>query len=120
MIPNLPNVLLLAYLGDAAFEVLVRERVIASAKNSAEANALALQFVTAKCQSEAAKRAIDFFTEDEREVFTLGKNAKSNYTPRHIDVYSYRLATGLEAVFGYHVWEDDEKRNKELFSMIFP
>lgn len=111
--------LLLAYLGDAVMEVLVRRYVIGLKTSSADCNSLALEFVTAKSQSEAIKGKTDLLTEEERGIFTRGKNAKSNSGPRNIDPYSYRLATGLEAVFGYNELKGDRKRNEELFELLF-
>lgn len=111
--------LLMAYLGDAVMEVLVRKHVLTIGKTSAECNALALSFVTAEKQSEAIKKGIELLTEEEKGIFTRGKNAKANSAPRNIDVYSYRLATGLEAVFGYNELLGKEKRNEELFRLLF-
>jgi ribonuclease-3 family protein len=111
--------LLLAYLGDAVMEVLVRKHVITKESTSAKCNALALNFVTAKSQSEAIKKNLDLLTEEEKNIFTRGKNAKSNSAPRNIDLYSYRLATGLEAVFGYNELSEKRERNEELFKALF-
>lgn len=111
--------LLLAYLGDAVMEVFVRKYVITKETTSAACNTLALSFVTAKAQSEAVKGKLDIFTPEEKDVFTRGKNAKSNSAPRNIDVYSYRLATGLEAVFGYNEQKGDRERNEFLFQTLF-
>ena len=111
--------LLLAYLGDAVMEVLVRKHVITKASSSAACNTLALSFVTAKAQSEAIKDKLELLTEEERNIFTRGKNAKSNSAPRNIDLYSYRLATGLEAVFGFNELKGERERNEILFSQLF-
>ena len=100
-------------------EVLVRRYVIGQKTNAADCNELALQFVTAKRQSEAIKGKIDLLTEEEKAIFTRGKNAKSNSGPRNIDPYSYRLATGLEAVFGYNELKGERDRNEKLFRMLF-
>jgi len=111
--------LLLAYLGDAVMEVLVRKHVLSQGKNSAECNKLALNFVTAKKQSNAIKAGMDHLTEEEKALFTRAKNAKAPSNPRNTDLYSYRLATGLEAVFGYNALKGEEKRNEELFEKLF-
>lgn len=110
--------LLLAYLGDAVMEVLVRKNLIGICKTSAECNQKALEFVTATAQSEAIKGNLHLLTEEEQDVFRRGKNAKST-APRNIDVYSYRLATGLEAVFGFNALSGREERNEELFKLLF-
>ncbi len=111
--------LLLAYLGDAVMEVLVRKHVLSQGKNSAECNKLALNFVTAKSQSRAVKEGMDQLTEEEKALFTRAKNAKAPSNPRNTDLYSYRLATGLEAVFGYNALKGEDKRNEELFKTLF-
>jgi len=111
--------LMLAYLGDAVMEVLVRKHLIGTCKSSAECNKKALDFVTADSQSKAIRRHLDDLTPEERDLFTRAKNAKANSAPRNIDVYSYRLATGIEAVFGYNAMMGREVRNEELFEILF-
>lgn len=111
--------LLLAYLGDSVMEVLVRKYVITKETSSAACNTLALSFVTAKAQSQAIKDKTDLLTPEEKDIFTRGKNAKSSSAPRNIDLYSYRLATGLEAVFGYNELKGERDRNEEIFRILF-
>ncbi|MBR2616051.1 MAG: ribonuclease III [Clostridia bacterium] len=111
--------LLLAYLGDAVMEVLVRKHLVSFCKDNAECNRLALDFVTAKRQSDAIRAHLSDLTEEERGLFTRAKNAKSSSCPRNTDLYSYRLATGLEAVFGYNSLLGREERNEELFRLLF-
>ena len=111
--------LLLAYLGDSVMEVLVRKHLLKECKTSAECNRKALDFVTAKKQSEAIKKHLDLLTEEEAALFTRSKNAKANSVPRNVDLYSYRLATGLEAVFGYNECLGRQARNEELFRLLF-
>lgn len=117
LIPDSP--LLLAYLGDAVMEVLVRKHVLSFCTTSAECNQMALQYVTAKSQSKAVKDGIDHLTEEEREIFTRAKNTKAPSNPRNVDLYSYRLATGLEAVFGWNALHEHFERNEELFQLLF-
>ncbi|MBE6551463.1 MAG: ribonuclease III [Ruminococcaceae bacterium] len=121
MIKELPDVLLLSYLGDSVFEVLVRERLIKiKGANPQSCNKESLSYVSAPFQAEAAKRLADHFSEDEAEIFRHGKNAKSNSNPRNTSLYTYRIATGLEAVFGYNYYINNNERNRELFELGFP
>lgn len=117
---NIPPVLLLAYLGDAVMEVLVRKYLVGlSGMDSAACNRLALEFVTASAQAEAAKRVRECLTQEETELFTRAKNAKSHSAPRNVSLFTYRLATGFEALFGYHALRGEEERNEELFRLGF-
>ncbi len=117
--PKQTPLLLLAYLGDAVLETLVREYLIGICQNSRECNAAALDFVTAKAQSQAAKEMLPLLTEEEKELFTRAKNAKSPSVPRNIDLYSYRLATGVEALFGYWHLSGNRVRAREIFQLAF-
>lgn len=111
-----PSPLLLAYLGDAVMEVMVREHLILQpGMTGAKCNQMALEFVTAAHQAEAAKRVRDLLTEEEQELFTRAKNAKSNTVPRNVSIFTYRLATAWEALFGYHALRGEQERNRELF-----
>ena len=111
--------LLLAYLGDAVMEVLVRRFLVQHLPDSAACNRKALSFVTARSQSDAVRRLRPHFTPEEEALFVRSKNAKAPSVPRNVDLYSYRLATGLEALFGYHALRGEDRRNEELFSLAF-
>ena len=119
--PKSANSVMLAYLGDAVWELLVRERLFSKvAEGSAEANRLALEYVTALAQAEASHRLDLYFTDEEKDVFRRGKNTKSHNVPKSVSRYEYRLATGLEAVFGYNYIMNRQDRNRELFNFAFP
>ena len=112
--------LMLAYLGDSVWEILVRERLFFTVpEGNAVANRMALDFVTAAAQVKALEKIEPLFTEEERDVFRRGKNTKTNNTPKSVTRYEYKLATGLEAVFGYNYLMMRHERNKELFDAAF-
>ncbi len=119
--PKSADSLMLAYLGDAVWELLVRERLFETVpQGNTAANKLALGFVTALAQSEALERLAPHFTEEEAGVYRRGKNAKTHNTPKSVSAYEYHKATGLEAVFGYNYIMGRQERNKELFTIAFP
>jgi len=107
--------------GDAALEVLVRERLAMTGNpNAGELNRMALEYVTAKKQSLVCDILLEHLTEKEADIFRWAKNAKGGPGPRSVTVYEYRKATGLEAVFGYNRLVGNEQRNRELFDIIYP
>ena len=113
--------LVLAYVGDAALAVLVRERLAMTGNpNAGELNRMALEYVTAKKQSLVCDILLEHLTEKEADIFRWAKNAKGGPGPRSVTVYEYRKATGLEAVFGYNRLVGNEQRNRELFDIIYP
>ncbi len=118
--PKTTDSLMLAYLGDSVWELLVRERLFFTVpEGTSEANRQALAFVTAAAQVKALEKIEQHFTEEERDVYRRGKNAKSQNTPKSVSRYEYRQATGLEAVFGYNYLLNRHERNKELFELVF-
>ena len=111
----------LAYLGDSVIETCVREYLVrAGYSSSAKLNKMALDFVRAPMQAEAMKRLLPSLTEEEEAVFKRGRNLGHSNTPKSATVAEYRMATGMEALFGYlHLAKRDE-RIKELFAIAYP
>lgn len=109
--------LVLAYLGDAVFEMCVRSMIVS--KSNAQVNALhkqARSFVNAKAQADMFNKIKDILTEEELLVFKRGRNAKSNTVAKNSKVSDYRHATGMEALFGYLFLKGDNERITELFN----
>lgn len=119
--PKTADSLMLAYLGDSVWEILVRERLFYTVpQGNTEANRVALDYVTAAAQVKALEKISPMFTEEEQDVFRRGKNTKTHNTPKSVSRYEYRQATGLEALFGYNYLLGRQDRNRELFNAAFP
>ncbi len=113
--------LLLAYLGDSVMEVMIRKRLILRpGADPASCNREALEYVTAARQADAARRLVSLFDPEEAELFGRARNAKANSVPRSADLYSYRLATALEAVFAFNSLAGRDERNEELLRAAYP
>lgn len=112
--------LALAYYGDAVLCRFARETLLgAGVTRPADCTKEELNFVTAESQAQAAQELSGVFTDAEQELFRRAKNAKSHSAPRHTDLYTYRLATALEAVIGYLALSGDENRARFLFETGF-
>ena len=108
----------LAYLGDAVYELSVREYLVKKGAGTVgELNRKALSFVTAPAQAAATERLLPFFTGEEAAVFRRGRNSHPKTVARHNDPGEYSLATGLEAVFGYLWLGGEGERIAELFAL---
>jgi len=108
--------LVLAYVGDAVFELIVRTMVLS--EGNAPVNKLhkkSSQVVKAKSQAEIYFKIEKILTEDEFSVLKKGRNAKSFTTPKNADIVDYRHATGVEALFGYLYLHGRLERAIELF-----
>ncbi|MGO4548943.1 Mini-ribonuclease 3 [Paenibacillus sp. 2TAB23] len=116
--PQLMNPVILAYMGDAVFELLVRQYLISLPnQKSHHIHREATKFVSAKGQ----KRVLDLWqphlTEEEADIVRRGRNSKSGAPPKNADLADYRLATALESLVGYLYYEGRIERIHELFSI---
>ena len=111
----------LAYLGDCALELCVREYLVKEKgiSSSAKLNKQALDFVKASRQAEAMKNILPILTEKESEVFHRGRNMGHSSTPKSSTVAEYRSATGMEALFGWLHLSGDKERINELFRIAY-
>lgn len=112
------SALTLAYLGDAVFELLVREMlVVNSHKTNGKLHFEATHFVSAKAQSEFVDRITDTLTPEELSVYKRGRNSDA-VPPKNTDVAVYKRATGLETLFGYLYLSGRTERVEELFELM--
>lgn len=98
------NGLVLAYMGDAVYEVFVRHHLLSKGTvKPGQLHKLAKSFVSAKAQAAILKTLTDngFFNEEELEIMKRGRNAKSNTVPKNTDVQTYRYSTAFESLIGY-------------------
>lgn len=117
--PKLLSPLTLAFIGDAVYEVLVRERL--TAKGSMPANIMHKMAVTKVCASAQATgfdKIFDMLTEEELSILKRGRNANSTKVPKTSNPNEYRKATGLEALFGYLYLKGELNRMNELFTVV--
>ena len=110
--------LVLAYVGDAVYEVFIRTLIVAD--GNAPVNKLhkrSVGFVKAKAQSDTIHKLRDTLTPDEQDIVRRGRNAKSGTIPKNADVTEYKYATGFESLLGYLYLKKDYLRLLELLKM---
>lgn len=114
------NVLVLAYIGDAVYEIMVREYLINQSFDKVnELQKKSIEYVSARKQSEFVKKLLDnnFFTLDEIDIIKRARNHKS-HSNKSTDIITYKNATSLEAIIGYHYLNKNLERVKEIMSFI--
>ena len=114
------NLYQLSFLGDAVFELLVREYAIS--KNIVKLNDLqqfTLNFVSARRQAYFVEMLVEneFLTSDELEIIRKGRNIKTHKSPKNCDIITYKYATALEILIG-NLYINDKKRLDEVFNFI--
>lgn len=110
------NILVLAYLGDSAYELYVREMLINKNISSVdELQKTSTKYVSAKGQYEILNRLINnnYLTNDEIDIIKRGRNYKRDYHPKNTDIITYKYSTGFEALLGY-LYLTNKNRLKEV------
>lgn len=100
----------LAYIGDAVFELLVRSHIVTAGRRKvSEIHHDTVELVKAQSQARLTRQLYHELSEEEQDIVKRGRNAKST-PPRHADPGDYKLSTGFEALLGYLYLKGDEDR----------
>lgn len=115
------NILSLAYLGDAVYELKVRDYLISLGIQKAnKLQTESMKYVTAKSQCKYINYFIDnnILNDKELDYVKRGRNANTYSHPKNTDIVTYKWATGFESLFGYLYLEKNKDRINELFNII--
>ena len=119
--PSLYSPLVLAYIGDAVYEVFTREKVLELHPDmpAHKLHKVNVHYVRAKSQSNAMSQIEPILSEDELAIYKRGRNAKAGTVPKNADLVDYRRATGFEALVGYLHLKGRQDRLGEIMEMAF-
>lgn len=116
--PSQLSPLTLAFVGDAVFDLFVRERLVCLANRPVNRlHSLAVSLVKASSQARAAKKLSEKLSEKELSVLKRGRNAHTNHKAKNASESDYHYATGLEALFGFLYLSGESDRLRELFEL---
>ena len=110
----------LAFVGDAVYELMVREYI--SLNHDAPAgklHSMCVDYVRAEAQVKAFERIQQYLTEEELDFVRKGRNANKVTASKNAEPAAYRIATGMETMFGYLYLSGNNDRIRQLFNMIF-
>ncbi len=114
------KVLSVAYLGDAVYELHIRSYLISKGiYDNGELQKQSLNYVSAHSQRKIVESLINnnILTNEEKELYIKGRNAKGGKS-KASDIITYRMATGLEYLFGYFYLNNKDERIEELIKSI--
>jgi len=110
----------LAYIGDAVFEIYVRQRLVAGyTRKPHELHRAATRHVSAAAQAKLLERWQPLLTGEEADIVRRGRNTKSGQPPKNADPADYRHATALECLVGYLYYRGDKERLEQLIDIAF-
>ena len=111
------NVIVLAYLGDAIYEVYIRESLINKGINKVERlQEESVKYVSAKGQAKILDNlnSTGILNEEELDIVKRGRNYKRSAHPKNTDIVTYKYATGFETLIGYLYLTNKDRLNEIL------
>lgn len=111
----------LAYMGDAVMSLLVREKLLAEGwQKPSVLQKKSVAWVSARAQAYflLQLKEKNFFTEEEYAIVLRGRNANTVTKAKNADITTYRMSTGLEALFGWLYLTKQEERLQALWEEI--
>ena len=112
---SLLNVLQLAYIGDAVWEIIVRNHLVRRGYNLRHIHSECIRMVNAHAQAIFAEALQPELTPFETDLMRRGRNAHPHHpAPKNQDPGDYNSATAFEALLGYLYLTGNEERIKYL------
>ena len=105
-----------AHIGDAVYEVFIRERTILLTSNLKKLHQYTVHYVNASFQTELLEKITPSLTEQELELSRRARNIPTS-SSRRIDRALHSSATSLEVVLGYN-YVHNKDRYSELCSLM--
>lgn len=118
---NSINVITLAYMGDAIYEVYIRENMIKKGiVKVEELQKEVTKYVSAKGQAKILDNLLNnnFLTEEEIEIIKRGRNYKRSVHPKNTNLGTYKQATGFETLIGYLYLSNNYQRLESILKQI--
>lgn len=113
----LKNALVLAYLGDSVFTLMVREYLVSHSNIKAGGlNKIANSIVKAPNQAEIMREIKDSLTEEETDIVMRARNSHINNKAKNSSFEEYSLATQFEALVGFWYLNKESDKLQNMFN----
>ena len=108
-----------AYIGDAVFELYIRNKLINETNlKPHKLHIEAIKYVKAKSQAETLNKIYETLTDEEKDIVRRGRNTQNHHLPKNANVQEYMYATAFESLIGYLFLTKQNERLKEIFNNI--
>ena len=116
--PKLFSPLVLAFLGDAVYELIIRSMLVNKANKPVnKLNKESSSLANAKTQARFAQTLCEHLSEEELRIYKRGRNTTSHGVAKNASIADYRQATGFEALLGYLYLQNKPERIRELIDI---
>lgn len=114
-----PDLQTYAFLGDGAYALFVRTKLVATGLTSTQIlHDIAARVVSAKMQSAGLRAIWDNLSAQEQEICRRARNI-SVTAPHSATMAEYKQSTAWEALIGYHVYQGADDRATEIMECSF-
>lgn len=107
-----------AYLGDAVWELFIREKTILLTNNSKKLHQITTNLVKTNTQNELLHFLEQFLTEEELEIAKRARNLPIPVGRRNIQT-EYRQATAFETLIGWWFTHNKSRLN-QIYNYLEP
>lgn len=117
MDPKQLNGLTLAYMGDAVYEIYIREYVISLGYTKVnDLHKRVIKFTSGNAQAAIVHYLLEnnLLDEEEVNIFKRGRNSHVHTQRKNMNIQDYMDATGFESVIGYLYLIGNVDRVKEI------
>ena len=100
-----------AYVGDAVYELYIRENLVETTKlKPHKLHIESIKYVKASAQAKILKEIEGELTEEEKQIVKRARNTKSHHLPKNAEVNDYMYSTAFEGLIGYlHLVKKEER-----------
>ena len=107
-----------AYIGDAVYELYVRNKLIDETNlKPHKLHIEAIKYVKAKSQAEKLNEIYDKLTDEEKDIVRRGRNTQNHHLPKNSNVQEYMYSTAFEALIGYLYLTKQHERLKNKLNL---
>ena len=108
-----------AYIGDAVYELFIRNKLINETNlKPHKLHIEAIKYVKAKSQAEKLSEIYEILTDEEKNIVRRGRNTQNHHLPKNANVQEYMYSTAFEALIGYLYLTKQNARLKEILDKI--
>ncbi|MDR0357043.1 MAG: ribonuclease III [Clostridiales Family XIII bacterium] len=113
--PMKMNTGVLAYLGDAVYELYIRKYLADTGQiHTDRLHAAAVNFVRAGAQAAVCRKLVDELPEDEQSLVRRARNRRIGAGTKSAGPMDYKWATAFEALIGYYYLSERTEDMEEL------
>ena len=108
----------LAYIGDAYFELKIREYLLSKGiTKTKELQNSSINYVSAHAHQLIFNDLSNYLTEEEINVFKRGRNSAPHNRRKNLNFAEYGTSSGFEAIIGYLYLKQDFERLDRIIKL---